>query len=473
MDRETLRRALTPRLTEYTKIGLENKKQILFLLLLDPLEIFYGGAAGGGKSIAVLAGASQFLDVPGYAALVLRRRYRDLALPGALMAISKQWWTNSDARWSGPDHNWTFPSGAVVQFGYLEHEGDEEQYQSAAFQYIGFDELTHFTEKQYTYLFNRLRRPDDIERFPELKKVPLRMRGAGNPGSRGHMWVKKRWGIKMIGGEAVGTNTAERIFIPSKLGDNPYIDKPSYEKSLDQLTALTRKQLKDGDWNATSSGGVFDVSAIPITQTLPERKHWLASVRLWDLAATEPTEAEPDPDYTVGLKLIKTRVPPPSLIEEAQRRHFEIPAPPYWIVLDIKRGQKESNGVEKMVAEAAHIDGFHTPICILQERGGAGKLLPQSYSRHVVPGYTVLTHWAQGDKLSRAELVSPMTNKGRVFCYMDQAGSPWIEAFLDELGVFTGKPGIHDDQVDALSGAYQMLDKIERTLTQNTRVEQH
>lgn len=149
-----LTRALTPRLNKYTQIGLKNKRQIVFLLLLDVMEVLFGGAAGGGKSVGLLAAAAQFVDVPGYAALLLRRRYRDLALPGALMAISKQWWLSTDAKWSEQAGKWTFPSGAEIQFGYMEHEGDEQQYQSAAFQFIGFDELTQFSENQYTYLFS-------------------------------------------------------------------------------------------------------------------------------------------------------------------------------------------------------------------------------------------------------------------------------------------------------------------------------
>ena len=98
-------------------------------------EVLYGGAAGGGKSDALLMGALQYVDVPGYAALILRRTYADLALPGAIMARSKEWLKTTPARWNNNDKTWTFPSGATLTFGYLQHADDVYRYQSAEFQY--------------------------------------------------------------------------------------------------------------------------------------------------------------------------------------------------------------------------------------------------------------------------------------------------------------------------------------------------
>src|SRR5215831_17422072 len=126
-------------------------KQAAFLSL-DCLEAGYGGAAGGGKSDAILAGALQYVDVPGYAALILRRSFSDLALPGAAMARSKEW-LYGRARWNEREKTWTFNSGATLTFGYLEAEDDVYRYQSSEYQYIGFDELTQFSEAQYRYLF--------------------------------------------------------------------------------------------------------------------------------------------------------------------------------------------------------------------------------------------------------------------------------------------------------------------------------
>lgn len=207
-------------------------KQAAFLLL-DHREALYGGAAGGGKSDALLMAALQYVDAPGYAALLLRRTFADLALPEALMDRSHQWLQGSDARWNDRDKTWSFPSGATLTFGYLQYDKDKYRYQSAAFQFIGFDELTQFPEAMYLYLFSRLRRLEN-------SNIPLRMRGATNPGGIGHVWVHERF---IVGGKQAG-----RIFIPAKLLDNPHLDQEEYERSLAELDDTTRAQLLDGAW---------------------------------------------------------------------------------------------------------------------------------------------------------------------------------------------------------------------------------
>lgn len=206
-------------------------KQAAFLNLWCK-EALYGGAAGGGKSDALLMGALQFVNEPGYSAIIFRRTYADLALPGALMDRSEEWLGGTDAHWNSIKHIWTFPSGATLTFGNLEHERDKYRYQSAEFQYIAFDELTQFLESQYRYLFSRLRRL-------EGSFVPLRMRSASNPGGIGHDWVKRRF---LVEGEAHG-----RVFIPAKLDENPYLDQATYIQSLSELDPITRRQYLEGD----------------------------------------------------------------------------------------------------------------------------------------------------------------------------------------------------------------------------------
>src|ERR1700722_20263054 len=152
-------------------------KQAQFLIS-PAKEALYGGAAGGGKSSALLMGAAQDVETAGYAALILRRTFADLSLPGALIARSKDWWSGK-AKWNGQDHKWTFPSGAVVQFGYCVHPGDERRYKSSEFQFIAVDEATELLPAAYRFLFSRLRRPLG---FP----VPIRMRTGSNPGGPGH-----------------------------------------------------------------------------------------------------------------------------------------------------------------------------------------------------------------------------------------------------------------------------------------------
>lgn len=200
--------------------------------------------------------ALQYVEVPDYSALILRRTYADLALPGAIMDRSFDWLRGTNAFWRDKDKTWDFPSGATLTFGYLENDKDRYRYQSSEFQFIGFDELTQFSEIQYTYLFSRLRRL-------KAHDVPLRMRAASNPGGIGHDWVKARF---------FGEPDPTRVFIGAKLDDNPHIDRIAYEESLSKLDYVTRSQLRNGDWEITESGGVFfepkllDIKQVDLSQ---------------------------------------------------------------------------------------------------------------------------------------------------------------------------------------------------------------
>lgn len=229
------------------------ERQRLFLNL-PHLEAFYGGAAGGGKSDALLMGGLQYVDVPGYSALILRRTFQDLSKPGALLDRARSWLASSGASWNEQKKQWRFPSGAVLSFGYLENEADIYQYQSAEYQYIAPDELTHFTERQYTYLFSRLRRLKDFN-------VPLRMRSASNPGGIGADWVQERfipddWTPEDA--EEVRVHEKQgRAFVPARMDDNPHLDQESYEQSLEKLDDVTRAQLRRGDWRIRPQGNIY------------------------------------------------------------------------------------------------------------------------------------------------------------------------------------------------------------------------
>lgn len=216
-----------------------------------PVELLFGGAAGGGKSDAMLMAALMFVDRPGYSAIVFRRTFADLSLPGAIMDRAHEWLTGSPAVWNETRKTYTFPSGATIAFGYLDHPRDEYRYQGAEFQTICFDELTQFEEQPYVYLFSRLRRLLDAG-------IPVRMLAASNPGGVGHHWVHRRF-IEKPGPMA--------YFIPSKLRDNPYLDEAQYTASLMHLPETLRRQYLEGDWDA-AEGMAFpefreDVHVVP------------------------------------------------------------------------------------------------------------------------------------------------------------------------------------------------------------------
>ena len=127
----------------------------VYFLASNEEELLYGGQAGGGKSDALLMSALQYVDYEEYSAMLLRRTYKDLALPNAIMNRAHQWFSNlpdtvEPPSWDRDTKTYTFPSGATVTFSYLAHDNDLDQYQGSELQFVGFDELTQFTEKQYT-----------------------------------------------------------------------------------------------------------------------------------------------------------------------------------------------------------------------------------------------------------------------------------------------------------------------------------
>jgi predicted phage terminase large subunit-like protein len=397
----------THRLPQPNGKGL-TQKQAEFLVLTCT-EALYGGAAGGGKSDALLMAALQFVDTPGYSAILFRRSYTDLSLPGALMDRAREW-IGVKAHWDGQTYR--FPSGATLSFGYLAAENDKFRYQSAEFQYIGFDETTQFLESQYRFLFSRLRRLSD---FP----IPLRMRCASNPGNIGHDWVKRRFLEE-------GPNKG-RVFIPAKLDDNPNLDRATYIESLRELDPITRKQYLDGDWTARHGGSIFRREWFEIVNEAPAD---IRKVRFWDLAATKPAQGK-DPDWTVG-----------ALVGEKQGIYY---------VLNIIRKQLPPKGVEDLIRQAAELDGISTRIFMEQEPGSSGVSQIDYYARQVLKGYSFWGVKTTGPKEERATPVSSAAEAGNI----KLVNGPWISGFLDEFEAFP--QGMHDDQVDAVSGAFEQL----------------
>ncbi len=457
---------LAPRTNRYIPVQ-PTTRQRIFLILNDVLEVLYGGAAAGGKSEALLYAATQYVDVPQYSALILRRSFRDLALPGALMDRSHSWFSNTDAHWDGTEYQWTFPSGATIQFGYLERPNDHLRYQSAQFQCIVFDELTQFSEEQYTYMFSRLRRLGG-------SGVPIRMRSATNPGGPGHAWVKKRfnlpYGVKDDWDEET---KRDRKFVFAKLEDNPHVDQDTYDKALSQLTDVTRAQLRTGDWDAESSGGMFEAEDFWIIDQgdLPPSYARMRQVRHWDFGSSSVTGDNPDPDWTAGAKVSQWKQMPRGVFDVYRDNGWEVPKPPYWIVEHVARDRRDPGGVEELVRTTALLDGVWVVQSIEQERGAAGKQLVAAYRSHILPGYRVMPLFASGDKQTRAKAPAARAREGRVFV----VAGHWTEAFIDECVVFNPEvnKNAKDDQVDGMSGAFIQLEKMAVMEEGSGQVEQH
>lgn len=383
-------------------------------MLLPHAEAFYGGAAGGGKSDALLMAALQYVDVPGYNALILRRTFKQLALPDAIMARSFEWLSKTDARWNGDRRQWVFPSGATLTFGHMEHEAVKYDYQGPQFHFVGYDELTQFSETMYTYLFSRMRRL-------KTSRIPTRMRSAANPGGIGHEWVKMRF---------VNPRSNERPFIPATMYDNPYINHEEYERNLAKLDPVTRKQLRDGDWDVLPDGQVFKREWFDVVDFRPqiEKIPFRCICRYWDMAASKPKEGE-DPDYTVG-----------TLVSRWQDEYY---------VMDVDRFRLKPLASERRVRQCAQLDTRLVPIYMEEEPGASGKIAISHYRRNVLSEFAFYGERSTGSKDVRANPFSSAAEAGLVHL----CRGPWNREWLIEIGAFPTE-GIHDDQVDSASGAY-------------------
>jgi predicted phage terminase large subunit-like protein len=393
-------------------------KQAAALYLQGVREILYGGSAGGGKSSWLLMEALKYVDTPGYSALVLRRTLAALALPNSIMARARQWLAGTPAKWNDDLKTYTFPSGATLTFGYLDHASDLDRYQGAELQCVCFDEATQFEESMYRYLFSRLRRLKGSE-------VPIRMRAASNPGGIGHDFIKQRF---LVEGPSQG-----RVFVPARLTDNPHLDQEEYERSLQELDPITRAQLLNGDWSARVSGGRFRREWFHYLEPDEVPRGITNWCRYWDTAATEAKPGK-DPDYTVGVKM-----------GEKDGRFY---------VTDVVRIRETPKVVEDAIRATAAMDGHAVEIDMEQEPGASGLIQIDHYAREVLTGYTFRGIRSTGSKEVRANPYSAAVQNGNVFVVR----APWTTAFVDEHEAFPH--GAHDDAVDSSSGAFAHLASV-------------
>jgi hypothetical protein len=225
-------------------------RQLLFLGT-PHYEGMYGGARGGGKSDALLIDAYRQVDIKNYRGLLLRKTF-----PQLMQLIDRSYTLYGEAckgaKYNGTEHTWTFPSGAKITFGSMQHASDWTNYQGKAYDFIGFDELTHFTWEEYSSLFSSNR--------PMGPGTRVYIRGATNPGGIGHGWVKQRFidpapPMHTIRDTKTGRT---RIFVPAKVDDNPALlrNDPNYKDSLKMLPEAMRLAMLDGSWD-TFSGQVF------------------------------------------------------------------------------------------------------------------------------------------------------------------------------------------------------------------------
>ncbi len=436
-----------PYLSKYCPKEISPKQEAF--LSAPNLEILYGGAGGGGKTSAILIAALQYADQPNYDALILRRTFAELEMPGATISLSKKWLSGTDAQWRDGKY-WKFPSGATLNFGYLARDDDRWQYGSANYNFIAFDEAAEFpNEITYTFLFSRLRRAEGV-------KIPPRMRLGANPIGPGAIWLKKRF-ISFPNADNLrdepcfvcehfhwrepcasidcqcpcNPNSEPRLYIPAKLDDNPFIDKIAYMRSLAQLDPYTREAIANGNWNAKPPGKMFRREWFQPVDDVPHQED-VRRIRFWDLAATEEDKNK-NPSWTCGVKMSYYR----------QRFYVE----------HVVRVRKTPGAVKEVVQQTALGDEEGTEIWIEQEPGSSGIAVISDYVTSL-PQYVVKGFRASREKIYRA---APFASQAEAKNVMMRKGA-WNEAYLDEMEQFPStSSSVKNDQVDASSGAYNVL----------------
>lgn len=444
-----------PKLEPYPRleIGPQQGPQSMFLGSTADIVLF-GGGAGGGKTFGLLLEPLRHLANERFGGVIFRRNTTQVRNEGGLWDESASLYPKFGGRPREAALEWNFPSGFRMKFAHLEYEKSVYDWQGSQIPFIGFDELTHFSEKQFFYMLSRNR---------STSGVPGYIRATCNPDC--DSWVRKfidwwidergfpikercgvvRWFIRHHD-EIIWAGSKEELieaygdiqipksftFIQSLLKDNQILMQkdPSYLSNLMALDNVERQRLLDGNWNIRPAAGMyFQKSWFPLVDAIPAG--WIRCVRYWDRAATEPSQANKDPDWTVGLKLYKY---PDGT----------------WLIGDIERFRSKPLEVERRIKSMASLDGRRVEIFGEQDPGSAGVADAGNFIR-MLQGFIVHVRKVTKDKVTRAKPVSAQCQAGNV----KMLKAKWNDAFFPEVENFPS--GAHDDQVDTLSGAFNEM----------------
>ncbi len=424
--------------------------------LSTPADIaIYGGAAGGGKTWALLMEPLRHVtNTAGFSAVIFRRNTTQVRNPGGLWDESLKIYGLTQGRPAGSVLEWTWPRGGKVKFSHLEYDKTVLDWQGAQIALICFDELTHFTRDQFFYLLSRNRSMCGVRPY---------VRATTNPDSDSWVaeliawWIdpetgypmperagKIRWFIRLNDTliwadskrDLLDQHGDENIpksltFIPASVHDNKALldINPEYVSNLKALPAVERARLLEGNWKIRPAAGLYFQRAwVEVLDAVPAD---LETVRYWDLAATEKTDSN-DPDWTCGVKIGRDK------------------KTGIFYVLDVVRFRSSPHRTEEIWKNTAAQDGTGVKIGMPQDPGQAGKS-QAAYIARQLSGFTVQTRSERGDKITRFGPFSAQCQAGNV---------KFLRAYWNDV-VFSSLEGFpeaaHDDDADACSGAFAMF----------------
>jgi predicted phage terminase large subunit-like protein len=389
-------------------------------------------------------GSLQYVDFAEWKVGIFRLTYTDLSLPNSIMDRALTWLHRDNnpllaeaglaPHWDDKKKVFKFPSGAQIKFAHVQHEKDAEKYQGAEFHHLIFDEAVQITEKKITKITGSKRK--NI-----TDPLPLRTWFTGNPGGVSHEYFKSNY--------VDGPGT----FINSTYLDNPYLDHIGYVRDsllvIKDSDPILYRQWRFGDWNAIPQGKLFKRSWFTdrVYSSIPVRVvQWL---RFWDLAATkeEDDQKKGGPDWTVGGLFG---------LGENNKVYLE----------EIIRVRWDEDAVWDLIIDTAKTDGRKISIRVEQEGASSGKMVIGQLAR-MLPGYDFDGYnVGKTQKIDRARGWIGFIKKGGLQISQDMKYDPDqpelvdINTFLTEVTAYPSK-GIHDDQVDMLTGGLNNLFNIE------------
>ena len=430
----------------------------------------YGGAAGGGKSFGLLMSALRYKNVPGFGCTIFRRNFNQIFSQGGLWDESMKIYQGirgADPKFARGQWWFRNQNGDIVSkvtFAHIERDEDVHKWQGSQICEIGFDELTHFSEKTFFYMLSRNRSTCGVEPF---------IRATCNPDA--DSWVAKfiEWWIDPDTGYPIPersgklrwfvrrdeilywANTKQELwkqfdlktpeekaeprsvtFIMSKLEDNQELMKvnPGYMANLKAMSVIERERLLHGNWKIKAAAGLFFkrsqvgdyLSFVP-----DDVIEW---VRCWDLAATEKTE-NGDPAFTSGVLMGK-------------RKNGR------YIVADVVNKQMSASDVRQTIKHTAQQDIAkykRVKIRLPKDPGQAGKEQAESYIKFLA-GFNVVTVAETGSKEARAEPMAAQWQAGN----FDVLTGAWNEEYLQQLENFPDSK--FKDMVDASANAFTELE---------------
>lgn len=419
----------------------------------------YGGAAGSGKTFALLLENCRYHNNSKFGSVIFRRTSNQITTEGGLWDTALSLFAPFEIKIkTSPQHQIKFPSGSKISFSHLQLERDVHAWQGAQIPLICFEELTHFTKGQFFYMLSRNR---------SLCGVRPYIRATTNPDADSWVadfiqwWIGEdgypvkersgviRWFIRM-NDEIIWADTPKELsekyrvplsdpksltFIAADIFDNQILlnADPGYLANLKSLGTVERERLLHGNWKIRPSAGLyFRRDQINVIPELPKEKiQW---VRRWDLAATEPTEANPSPDATAGVLMGR---------KEDGR----------YVIADVIEQRINAAGVRSLIKNTAESDKAtygNIKIVIPQDPGQAGKSQAQDFIK-LLSGFSVSSERETGNKIIRSEPLSAQWQAGNI----DLVAGAWNEKYLAQMESFPESS--HDDMVDASSGAFTAL----------------